>query len=110
MSHPYARGSRALGICDVCGLRERLRKLRPLIVKRQMTQTMACPRCWVPDQPQLFVGERPVIDAEALRNPRPDQYAQSREITAPAVMRTPISSGVIDVIAPLGGEIVDGQG
>jgi hypothetical protein len=103
----YALGRKAVGLCDVCGQREKLFRLKPLVVKRQVTATLACPRCWVPDQPQYFVGERPVVDVEALKNPRPDNAADSRVITAPDRQRTVVSRGVIDVISPLGGTITD---
>lgn len=103
----YALGRKALGLCDVCGQREKLFRLKPLVVRGQVTATLACPRCFVPDQPQLFVGERPVVDYEALKNPRPDNAADSRVITAPDRTRTVVSRGVIDVISPLGGTITD---
>lgn len=103
----YAQGRKALGLCDVCGQREKLFRLKPLVVRGTTTATLACPRCYVPDQPQLFVGERPVVDYEALKNPRPDNVEDSRVITAPDRQRTLVSRGVIDVISPLGGVITD---
>ena len=33
----------------------------------------ACPECWNPDQPQLRLGEFPVDDPQAIRDPRPDR-------------------------------------
>jgi hypothetical protein len=42
------------------------------MVKQKMVDLRACPQCWTPDQPQLQVGMRPVIDPQALRDPRPD--------------------------------------
>jgi hypothetical protein len=100
MSDKYARGSRALGICDVCGFREKLSRLRPLIVRRTITNTLACPKCWVPDQPQLLVGEKRVIDPQALRNPRPNQNEESRVV---------VGGGIAGVtITPSGPETVGG--
>ena len=57
-----------------------LRELRNVYVKRRDTNIKACPECWDPDQPQLQLGEYPVDDPQAIRNPRPDspEYAQSR--------------------------------
>jgi hypothetical protein len=104
----YAIGRKAVGLCDVCGQRYKLFRLKPLVVKRVTTATLACPSCWVPDQPQHFVGERPVVDVEALKNPRPDNVDDSRVITAPDRLRTAVSAGVIDVISPLGGTITNG--
>lgn len=103
----FAAGRKALGLCDVCGQRYKLFTLRPLVVKGVTTATLACRTCWVADQPQLFVGERPVVDHEALKNPRPDNADDSRTITAPDRLSTPVSKGVIDVIRPLGGVITD---
>lgn len=104
----FARGSKAVGLCDVCGQRYKLFTLKPLVVKGETTATLACRRCWVPDQPQWFVGERPVVDVEALKNPRPDNADDSRTIAAPDRLRTAVSAGVIDVISPLGGNVTNG--
>jgi hypothetical protein len=86
MSNRFASGQRALAICDVCGFPYRLRELRNLIVKGKDTNIKACPECWNPDQPQLHLGEFPVDDPQAIRNPRPDfnEYAQSRARIQPS--------------------------
>lgn len=68
----FSSGKRALGTCDVCGLTFKLKELKPLVVKYKQTGVLACEPCWVPDHPQLHIGERKVVDAEALRKPRPD--------------------------------------
>ena len=47
--------------------------LRNLFVKGRDTNIKACPECWSPDQPQLRLGEFPVDDPQAIRDPRPDQ-------------------------------------
>jgi hypothetical protein len=69
----------------VCGFRYRLRELQPLIIKGKNTNILACTECWNPDHPQLHLGEYPVSDPQAIRNPRPDftGYPQSRELTLP---------------------------
>ena len=72
MPSQFASGKHALGLCDVCGHQYKLRTLRKLVVKTKATNILACPECWTPDQPQLQVGMRPVVDPQALRNPRPD--------------------------------------
>jgi hypothetical protein len=46
--------------------------LKPLTIKTKVTNILACPACWVPDQPQLSLGLYPVDDPQAVRNPRPD--------------------------------------
>lgn len=73
MSVAYARGKNAAGLCDVCGFRYKLRELKNVIVKGRKTATKACPECWDPDHPQLRLGEKPVIDPQALRDPRSDR-------------------------------------
>jgi hypothetical protein len=77
MGNQFASGKRALALCDVCGLTYKLKELKALIVKTKTTNTMACPDCWVPDQPQLQIGMYPIFDPQALRNPRPDQATGS---------------------------------
>lgn len=76
----FASARKALAICDVCGFSYKLKELRPLYVKGNNTNVLACPTCWNPDHPQLSLGEFPVNDPQALRNPRPDtaELASSR--------------------------------
>jgi len=82
MSHRFASSKNALAICDVCGFQYKLRELKDLIVKGQNSNIKACPECWNPDHPQLHLGEYPVDDPQALRDPRPDsaELASSRDI------------------------------
>ena len=68
----YASAKIAVAECDVCGFRYKLKELKNLIVKGRDTNIKACPECWNPDQPQLRLGEFPVDDPQALRDPRPD--------------------------------------
>jgi len=72
MPNQFASGRFAIAECDVCGFRYKLKELKPLVVKTKNTNILACPTCWVPDQPQLQLGMYPVNDPQALRNPRPD--------------------------------------
>ena len=85
MGTPYANGKRALGVCDVCGFTYKLKSLKELIVKDRKTGTLACEECWNPDHPQLKLGQFPVYDPQALRNPRVDspQYPESRALILP---------------------------
>jgi hypothetical protein len=70
----YAAGKYAQGICDVCGLAFPLNKLKPLVVRGINTGVLACPQDWNEDHPQNMIGRVPIrADAEALRNPRPEQ-------------------------------------
>ena len=86
MSYKYASGQKALAICDICGFQYKLRQLRELIRKGNKTNLKACSECWNPDQPQNKLGEFPVDDPQAIRDPRPDftQYPQSRAHIEPA--------------------------
>jgi hypothetical protein len=78
MPSKFASGKKAISECDVCAQRYPLRKLKPLVIKTKVTNILACPTCWSPDQPQLQLGLYPVNDPQALRNPRPDNsYKQS---------------------------------
>jgi hypothetical protein len=103
MSNRFASNKRAIAECDVCGFRFKLRDLRNLVVKGKVTSTKACRECWNPDQPQLHLGETPVSDPQAIRDPRPDftGYPQSRALilpTAPTVALVPAVGWVTIVI------------
>ena len=78
----YASAKIAVAECDVCGFRYKLKEFKNLIQKGRETNIKACPECWNPDQPQLRLGEFPVDDPQALRDPRPDfaGRASSRKI------------------------------
>jgi hypothetical protein len=73
MPNQFASGKHAIAECDVCGQRYKLKQLKALTFKRTQTNILACPECWNPPQPQVFLGERPVNDPQALRNPRPEK-------------------------------------
>ena len=60
-------------MCDVCGFQFKLKTLKDLVVKGRNTNIKACQECWNPDQPQLKLGEFPVNDPQAIRDPRPDR-------------------------------------
>lgn len=78
----FASGKWAIAECDVCAQRYKLKQLKALVVKGVSTQILACPECWVPDQPQLMLGTFKIDDPQALRNPRSDsnQREESRDI------------------------------
>ena len=73
MGNRYASGKIAIAMCDRCGFRFRLRNLKELIIKTKRVNILVCNECWDPDHPQLHLGEFPVDDPQALRNPRPDR-------------------------------------
>jgi hypothetical protein len=72
MPNRFAAGPRAIAICDMCGFKFKLKKLRTQIVKLKPVNDRVCPECWSPDHPQLQLGMFPVDDPQALRNPRRD--------------------------------------
>ena len=72
MTVAYARGPRALGICDRCGFRFLLNTLRGASIRGVKQNTLVCSSCYDPDHPQTFHGMRPVYDPQALRTTRPD--------------------------------------
>ena len=72
MSLPFASSQRAHGYCDRCGFRYPLRRMVELVIKTKKVNILVCPECWEPDHPQLLLGMQPVLDPQALRNPRPD--------------------------------------
>ena len=91
----FASNKKALGVCDVCGFTYKLRELRKEFKKGRDTNIKACPECWDGDHPQLKLGEFPVHDPQALRDPRPDsnQYAASRALIEP--VRPVVGTGFI---------------
>jgi len=72
VSNRFANGKNAIAICDRCGFQFKLSLLRKEVVKQKINNTLVCPTCWDPDQPQLLLGQTPVSDPQALRNPRRD--------------------------------------
>ena len=85
MGNRFASSQKALGVCDVCGFTYKLRELRNVYKKGRDTNIKSCPECWDGDHPQLKLGEFPVNDPQALRDPRPasNQYAASRALIEP---------------------------
>jgi len=85
MSARFSSGKKAIAECDICGFRYKLRELKILILKGKETNLKVCRECWSEDHPQLRLGEFPVHDPQAVRDPRPDfaGYASSRAIQVP---------------------------
>ena len=69
MGARFASNKRAIAYCDVCGFQYKLKDLKGLVVKGVNTNIKACTECWNPDHPQLKLGEFPVDDPQALRDP-----------------------------------------
>jgi hypothetical protein len=72
MGNQFASSQRVIALCDVCGFQYKLRELKNLFVKGRDTNVKACRECWNPDQPQLKLGEFPINDPQAIRDPRVD--------------------------------------
>ena len=73
MGNRFASGKKAISECDRCGQRFLLKLLRREVIKGKNYDLLVCQECWDPDHPQLHLGEYPVDDPQALRNPRPDR-------------------------------------
>lgn len=85
MGAAFASGKYALGTCDRCGQTYKLKQLKVETVRGRPTGIKACPVCWDLDHPQNRLGETPVSDPQALRDPRPDTGRDaSRELTGMA--------------------------
>lgn len=67
----FASGKNAKGICDRCGQTYKLNELIVEYEKRLPTGLLVCKSCDDEEHPQLFLGETPVVDPQALRNARP---------------------------------------
>lgn len=72
MGNKFSSGKFAIAECDRCSFRYPLKQLQKLVIKGEIVNIKVCPECWEPDQPQLMLGEYPVEDPQALREPRPD--------------------------------------
>lgn len=68
----FARGLRALGICDRCGARFLLSALMEETVAGRRVNNRVCDSCFDSDHPQNWLGRTPVVDPQALRFSRPD--------------------------------------
>ena len=72
MANRFASGKNAIAICDRCGFRFKLTNLKKEVIKTKVYNSLVCPECWDPDQPQLQLGMFPVDDPQGLREPRRD--------------------------------------
>lgn len=72
MANRFSSGKNSIAMCDRCGFQFKLTSLRKEIVKTKTFNTLVCPSCFDPDQPQLQLGMYPVEDPQAVRNPRRD--------------------------------------
>lgn len=68
----YASKKYANGVCDMCGGVYKLKELMKEVYNQRFTGFLVCVDCWDDDNPQLQLGRFPIIDPQALENPRPD--------------------------------------
>ena len=68
----YAKGKKALGICDRCGFTYKLSELKYEIEDKVRNGLSVCSDCFDPDHPQLRVGELQTSDPQSLFNARVD--------------------------------------
>lgn len=81
MGQQFASEKRAVGYCDRCGQRFKLKTLKSESVRGKSLRNRVCTGCWDMDHPQNWQGTQDMSDPQALRNPRPDpSLAQSRDI------------------------------
>ena len=69
----YANGKYTIAECDRCGFQYKRVVLKELVIKEAPTNLFVCPQCWEPDHPQNLLGRYPVVDAQAIKDPRPDR-------------------------------------
>ena len=67
----YAKGSRALGLCDRCGFQYRLNSLKFQVVEGRVTSLKVCRFCYDVDNEQWMARLVDYTDNQALRDPRP---------------------------------------
>lgn len=67
-SGTYARGDRALGICERCS---RKLLLKYLVYDGHIKHLLVCPECWDPKHPQEYLPD--VTDPVTLFDPTGDQ-------------------------------------
>jgi hypothetical protein len=76
MATRFASEKRAIALCDRCGFRYPLKKLRTYVILGNVVNQRVCPTCWEPDNIRNWVGiiggRKAADDPQALRNPRPD--------------------------------------
>lgn len=107
MGNKFTAGHIAIAECDRCGFRFKLSQLQKLMIKDALVNKKVCPECWEPSHPQLKLGEYPVEDPQAVREPRPDlSYYQSGATGLQLNPNAPTTSPQNDGIASEGSRII----
>jgi hypothetical protein len=89
----FASGKKSFALCDRCGQRYPYKDIKPEIENRRPNGLRVCPQCFDRDHPQLQLGRVRVIDAQALRHPRPDRTEPTSNVVA-FNQRFPHTAGV----------------
>lgn len=95
----FARGAKAFGFCDRCGLRSDLRDLKYQTIATKRTKLRVCPVCLDKDHPQYLVGRVKVNDPQALRDPRQEG---SLEASRALFGWSPVGSPLMEISASVG--------
>ncbi len=107
MGNKFTAGHKAIAECDRCGFRFKLKELRKLMIKDTLVNKKVCSECWEPSQPQLKLGDYPVEDPQAVREPRPDlSYYQSGATGLQLNPNAPITSTANDGIPAEGSRVI----
>lgn len=85
-SAKFATGKWAYRVCDKCGVSFPYNQLRPTTIRGKPTGMLVCEDDFDPDHPQNFLPDVITVDAEALRNARPEDYTKSRVLPAIAAI------------------------
>ena len=78
----FASGKKSFALCDRCGQRFPYNRIKPEIENRRPNGLRVCPPCFDKDHPQLQLGRVKVVDAQALRHPRPDRTEPESNVIA----------------------------
>lgn len=72
MANAFSAGKKAVGICDRCGFRYPLNKMKTEVVDSRTKNNLVCRDCFDTDHPQWKAGRKLMSDPQSVRNPRPD--------------------------------------
>ena len=76
----FASGKKSFALCDRCGQRFPYKRIKPEVENRRPNGLRVCPHCFDTDHPQLQLGRVKIVDAQALRHPRPDRVEPASNI------------------------------
>lgn len=78
----FASGKKSFALCDRCGQRYPYKQIKPEVENRRPNGLRVCPPCFDRDHPQLQLGRVRIVDAQALRHPRPDRVEPASNVIA----------------------------